>query len=550
MEETNKMKNKEMNTSNVNRTTNLNLERRSAIATRAARGTKATIAIVLASAGLLFLMLAAGVTGSSRNAPAPITGVDARSRSFVTAYGNIVQQVEYGLTPESVAATSDGGYFALALTDSPSGYGVNWVVKLSASGRPQWQREIGCATGAPGDYALGVSAQQTSDGGYILGGGVVGCGSYPQRALVEKLDAQGRVVWAYAYPAGTGDGVIWKIRQTADGGYIAVGSAASSGQLSGALILKLDAAGTVQWQRKLGPIGSTTAYFNAVQQTSDGGYVAIGEYSVLGGSYPYPVSVLVASFDPSGNIRWQKGFNNVDNRGSPNGYEHALAGLQTSDGGYLAAGNWFNTPPGPFPVEDSGGAMLLKLDSSGNIEWQKAYNGGIYCYFNGFNTTCTLITGLPYSVHQTADGGYVLAGLGQLELLDSVPQVPWLAKVDSAGNLLWQYFYYDLSPAGRTISQYFASSTPTNDGGFMALGFTEKNDPTSIGELYAVKTDSAGLIGSCDQQHDATPLHSVDPALTVLSPSLPVLTTVTPGSAVSIRARPTSVLKDDKCPAN
>ena len=542
------MKAAEMNTSDVNRTTNFNHERRPAIPIRTARGIRRAIAIVLASAGLLFLMLAAGVMGSSRSVP--ITGADAGSSLFVKAYGNIVQQVEYGLTPESVAATSDTGYFALALTDSPSGYGVNWVVKLSASGRPQWQREIGCATCAPGDYALGVSAQQTSDGGYILGGGVVGCGSYPQRALVEKLDAQGRVVWAFAYPAGTGDGVIWKIRQTADGGYIAVGSAASSGQLAGALILKLDGAGTVQWQRKLGPIGSTTAYFNAVQQTSDGGYVAIGEYSVLGGSYPYPNSVLVAAFDPNGNVRWQRGFNNVDNRGSPNGYEHALAGIQTSDGGYIVVGNWSNTPPSPFPVEDSGGAMLLKLDSSGNIEWQKAYNGGIYCYFNGYNTTCTLIAALVYSVHQTADGGYVLAGLGNLELLDSVPQVPWLAKVDFAGNLLWQYFYYDLYSTGRPISQYFASSTPTNDRGFMVLGFTEKNDVTFLGELYAVKTDSSGLAGICDQQHDATPLHSVDPAMTILSSSLPVTTTVTPGSNVSIRARTTSVLKIDKCPAD
>jgi hypothetical protein len=153
-------------------------------------------------------------------------------------------------------------------------------------------------------------------------------------------------------------------------------------------------------------------------------------------------------------------------------------------------------------------------------------------------------------VHQTADGGYVLAGLGNLELLDSVPQVPWLAKVDSAGNLLWQYFYYDLYSTGRPISQYFASSTPTDDRGFMALGFTEKNDVTFLGELYAVKTDSSGLVGICDQQHDATPLHSVDPAMTILSSSIPIITTVTPGSNVSIRARTTSVLKIDKCPAN
>jgi hypothetical protein len=526
-------------------TMNSHHEHRSPLASRAAR----VIFIVLTSACLFFLISAAGVMASSRSAP--LIGAKARSGPFVTAYGNTTQQVEYGVTPESMLATSDGGYFALALTDSTNAVSINWFLKLSRTGRPQLQREVACANGAPGDYALGVSAQQTSDGGYVLGGGILGCGGpYFQRALVEKLDVQGRIIWSFAYRAGTADSTITKIRQTADGGYIAVGSATNSGDLAGAFILKLDGAGGVQWQRKLGPVGSTTAYFNAVQQTSDGGYVAIGEYSVIGGNYPYPISVLVVAFDSSGNVRWQRGFNNIDSQHSPNGYERALDGIQTSDRGYLAAGNWSKNPPSPFPEADSAGVMLLKLDSNGQIEWQKTYNGGIYCYFNGFNQTCAIITALVYSVHQTADGGYVLAGLGNLELLDSIPQVPWLAKVDSAGNLLWQYFYYDLSSAGRPISQYFASSGPTNDGGFIALGFTEKNDPTGIGELYAVKTDSSGLIGMCDQQHDATPLHSVDPAMTILLPSLPILTTATARSDVFLHPRATSVLNIDKCPAN
>jgi hypothetical protein len=526
-------------------------EHRSAMKTHEAEGIRRAVGIVLASAGLLFLTL--GASGMMKARPsAPITDAQVASRTFVTAYGNTTRQVEYGLTPESVGVTSDGGYIASSLTDSRQGFLKNWLLKFNASGRPQWQMEVGCTNGAPGDYGLGVSAQQTADGGYILGGGILGCGGpYIQRALVEKLDAQGQVVWALAYPAGPQDSAITQIRQTTDGGYIAAGSATDPNLYTGALIFKVDGAGNVQWQRKLGPIGSTLAYFNAVQQTSDGGYVATGGYSVIGGSFPYPKSVLVASFDPNGHVRWQRGFNNVDDEGAASGFETALAGIQSSDGGFLIGGNWSKNPPSPFPEQDSGGALLLKLDSSGNIEWQKEYNGGVYCYFNGFNTVCTIITALPYSMHQTADGGYVVAGLGQLELLDSVPQVPWMAKVDSAGNLLWQYFYYDLYSTGRTLSQYFASSTPANDGGFMALGFTEKNDPTFLGELYAVKTDSAGLIGGdCGQLHDATPLHATDPEVTALAPSLPVLTTVTPGSNVSIRARSTSVVIDTKCRGN
>ena len=62
---------------------------------------------MLAGAGLFFLMLAAGAIGSSRGGPA--TGAEAPGAPFVTAYGNTIKQVKYGLTPESVGLTSDGG---------------------------------------------------------------------------------------------------------------------------------------------------------------------------------------------------------------------------------------------------------------------------------------------------------------------------------------------------------------------------------------------------------------------------------------------------------
>ena len=169
-----------------------------------------TAAALLAGSVLLF-GLAASATESETSAS--ISHAPAAAGTFVTAYANILKNVEYSLTPESVTVTSDGGYIALALTDSPEGFLKNWLLKLDASGRPLWQREVGCASGAPGDYGLGVSAQQLSDGGYILGGGILGCGGpFFQRALVEKIDARGRVVWSFAYPAGTADGTITKIK--------------------------------------------------------------------------------------------------------------------------------------------------------------------------------------------------------------------------------------------------------------------------------------------------------------------------------------------------
>ena len=486
-------------------------------------------------------VLVAGVMASMLTVP---TASAASPSTFIKDYSDIVNKVRRSITPADVQATADGGSIALALADG----GVNWLVKLGPTGTPQWQRELGVFGLPPGDFTYGVSVRQTADGGYIVGGGTIGGGSTGacaesgiQCAVVEKLDSTGKVVWAKAYPAGAGGSAITQINQSTDGGYIAVGSTTDLDQNTGALIFKLDAVGTVLWQRRFGPATSSQAYFNAVQQTADGGYVATGEFSKAG----EPItSVLVVKFDPSGKVSWQRGFNNVDRSGSPSSSEHALAITQTSDGGYLVAGNWVSST---FPGQCCAGALLLKLTSSGNVLWQKAHSGGVYCYFNGFNQTCTTIGGVFYSVHPSADGGFVLAGAGQLKLSDSVPQVPWMAKVDASGNLLWQHLYYEAyAPTGRPLSQYFATSIATADGGTLALGFTE-NYSDGKGRLYAVKTDGAGLVGACSQVYPAPALTAIDPALTQIAPSLSITTTRTQGGGSPSTTRTTSVGTSPQC---
>ena len=88
----------------VSQTAELTLRRRSAIAPRARRGIRRAIAIMFAGVSVFFLMLAAGAIGSSRGGP--IMGAEAAGAPFVTACGNTIKQVQYGLTPESVGLTS------------------------------------------------------------------------------------------------------------------------------------------------------------------------------------------------------------------------------------------------------------------------------------------------------------------------------------------------------------------------------------------------------------------------------------------------------------
>jgi hypothetical protein len=470
----------------------------------------------------------------------------------VKAYAALVNGSQLDLSPLDVQATADGGFIALAETESSQGLGVDWLVKLTAAGVPQWQEQVGCASpqGAPGDYADGVSVQQTSDGGYIVAGGTIDCGSGSSCpplsgrscALVEKLGPAGRLTWARVYQAGPDGSALQQIRQTADGGYIAAGSFTDASQDTGALLLKLDSTGNVQWQKDLGPAGSTGAYFNTVQQTADGGYVAAGTYYTPT-SGPAPTQVLVARFGADGSLAWQHGFATLGSSGAPTSVADASSVIQTPDG-YAVAGRWsdqaFNGGSG------ARGALLLKLDPSGTLQWQQAYSGGVYCYFNGYSQTCTGIGAVSYSLHQTSDGGYVLAGDGNLELTDSTPIVPWLAKTDPSGTLQWQHFYYQTYTTGRPLSEDFQASALAPGGGVIATGPT-LDYSTQKNELYAVRTDSAGLAGRCSDVHSATPLQAISPELAAVAPNLPPSTAATQAATSPIGTAATSISTHQDC---
>src|SRR5205814_2909442 len=153
---------------------------------------------------------------------------------------------------------------------------------------------------------------------------------------------------------------------------------------TGALIIKLDSLGHIQWQRELGPTGSNQAYFYAVQQASDGGYVAAGELNDgTNSSNGLPLmSVLAVKLDAAGNLTWQRAYNDVGTSGVT-ATEHALAIVQTPDGGYAIGGNWSDST---FPGECCEGALLLKLTPSGSILQQTAYICGTHCFVYTCNT--------------------------------------------------------------------------------------------------------------------------------------------------------------------
>jgi uncharacterized delta-60 repeat protein len=118
--------------------------------------------------------------------------------------------------------------------------------------------------------------------------------------------------------------------------------------------------------------------------------------------------------------------------------------LQTTDGGYIVAGYTNSFGAGFYNF------WILKLNSAGNIEWQKTYGGGDY--------------DKAYSIQQTNDGGYIV--LGNTESFGAGGQDIWVLKLSSEGDIEWQKTY------GGSDADEAHSILQTSDGGYIVAGYT------------------------------------------------------------------------------
>jgi hypothetical protein len=155
--------------------------------------------------------------------------------------------------------------------------------------------------------------------------------------------------------------------------------------------------------------------------------------------------------DGGGNAIWRKAYGTRE-------YAELSSIRETSDGGYIVAGNQHDGTP------QYGNAWILKLTGSGGIAWQKTYGG------NGY---------LLYSIEQTDDGGYIAAGEYANE---SVEQGIWIVKLDGNGEIVWQKGFGNRI-MGKSIQQ-------TSDGGFVLLGRPTYGES----DIIVIKLDSTGTV--------------------------------------------------------
>lgn len=366
-------------------------------------------------------------------------------------YGGIDH--DYGL---SVQQTTDSGFIITGTTRS-FGNGNNdvYLIKTDEVGNEQWSQTFG-----GNGYDQGFSVQQTTDGGYVITGETSSINGGDEKILLIKTDVNGNDIWSKIFDSGSlnGDERGFDVKQTNDGGYIICGTKKGLFPKSDIWLIKTNEYGDSLWSKTYGDSLGDWGY--SIQQTSDFGYIIVGEsQSITGGN---SLNIIVIKTDSLGNEIWIKDFGGVD-------YDCGYWIEQTSDGGYIITGET-NSFGNNYDV------YLIKIDENGIEQWSKTY--GDIDYDGG------------HSVQQTSDGGYIITGwisnLGGNYTTDI-----YLIKTDVNGNEIWSQTYGGLpNDRGYDVKQ-------TNDGGYIIVG---EKGYSYMGDIYRnvvlIKTNQFGNITS------------------------------------------------------
>lgn len=284
-----------------------------------------------------------------------------------------------------------------------------------------------------------------------------------------SLHAQPTVTWSKFYGNNSGGGGQSFIRTT-DGGYLATGIVfANGGDVSGyhggaadVWVIKLDAAGTLQWQKCLGgsgddrPSGRGTGG-GSLQATTDGGYIL----SMVSNSNDGDVSgnhgntdAWIIKLNSTGDIQWQQSFGG-------SGEELDFKIQLTPDGGYLFAGSSASNDGDVTGSHGLFDVWVVKLNNAGAIQWRRSLGSSDHDLLGNFVSTPD--NGCLLAMSTRGNDGNVTSNhnAGFYDF--------WIAKLDNAGAISWQ------KSLGGT-DEDMALGITAAPGGYVIAGYTYSFD--------------------------------------------------------------------------
>lgn len=366
------------------------------------------------------------------------------------------------------------------------------LIRIASAQSPdiQWTRCLGGA-----DWEEAYSVAQSSDSGFVVAGYrssndgdcstcIVGSG----HMFVVKLDKEGVPEWKKCYGGTTGEEV-QSIKAVSSGGYILTGGTSSNdGDVTSNhgwidyWVVKIDATGNIEWQKCFG--GSKNDQPQDINETLDGGYIITGEtnsddgdvtgHHGVGLNYDY----WVVKISVTGEIEWEKALGGSDN-------DWCQSIVQLPDSGYVCSGYSESDDGDLGAVHLSYDYWFVKLDSEGDIIWQKSYgsSAGDYAYSTTYKLDYTHILSAGEAHSDDEDISFYHGGVSDV----------WIVDLDTLGFLKWEKTF------GGTSTDWAYSIIETIDTSFIICGGSlsidgDLSDNNDMGGIWAFSIDSLGVL--------------------------------------------------------
>ncbi len=353
-------------------------------------------------------------------------------------------------------------------------------------------------------YDVGMSAQQTVDKGYSVGGSTTSFGNGIADFYLVKTDFLGVPLWHETY-GGINIDKATCVKQTTDKGYILAGYTNSYGAGGyDVYLVKTDSFGVVQWTHTYG--GSDWEFANCVEQTLDGGYI------ICGGTYSYGKGnedYYLIKTNSAGDTLWTKTYGGTNE-------DVAKSVIQSSDGGYILTGCTKSMG------DVNGDFYTVKTNAIGDTLWTNKFGGSLLDYGNdvlenavggytvggetksfgsgnsdgiliyidalgvrdlGVLTIGNTANDNIQSITERSDGKIVMAGITDSWGLGKGDIYFFIANAD------WSF--YNSTTFGSAETETANSVENTADKGAIICGTT--NGFNKLDDIYLIKTDSSGL---------------------------------------------------------
>ena len=259
------------------------------------------------------------------------------------------------------------------------------------------------------------------------------------------------ITWDKTY-GGNNNDMALSLIQTTDGGYAVAGATFSKGAGDADFwLIKMDHQGNMIWDRTYGGSNADMAW--SLVQTNDGGYAVAG---LTGSKGAGDADFWLIKLDHQGNMIWDRTYGGSD-------ADKARSLIQTTDGGYAVAGFTFSKGAGVADL------WVIKLDYQGNMIWDRTYGE------SG--------DGMAFSLIQTTDGGYAVAGFTFSKGAGDADF--WVIKLDHQGNMIWDRTY------GGSDADMAWSLTQTTDSGYAVAGLTGSKG-AGVADFWVIKLDHQG----------------------------------------------------------